>query len=218
MSRTEPFRRFALLLAAAAVLLLGACASVTPPLAGTNPADPYERFNRRIFEFNDRLDRNIVAPLAHGYVAVVPRVARDCMSNAFANLGEIGNFINASLQARPHDMAVDAGRFAVNTTAGVLGCIDIARRWGWERNRQDFGLTFGKWGIPPGPYVVLPFLGPRSLRDAIGEIPDHFTDPANYVTPKIDAYATDVVYFIDHRAQLFEAGSLVDEAALDRYA
>jgi phospholipid-binding lipoprotein MlaA len=206
------------LLAAGVPLLLGACASIAPPLAGTNPVDPYERFNRHIFVFNERLDHAVVAPVAHGYVAIMPRPARDCIGNAFANLGEIGNFVNATLQGRPRDMGIDAGRFAVNSTAGLLGCIDVARRWGWERNRQDFGLTLGKWGVPDGPYFVLPFLGPRSLRDAIGEIPDHFTDPATYVTPVADAYATDVLYFIDRRAQLFDGSALIEEAALDHYA
>lgn len=210
-------RRLAATLACIATLALGACATSIPPGAGSNPADPYERMNRHVAEFNDRLDRNVLAPVARGYVAVVPQAARDCISNVFFNVGEIGNFVNATLQARPRDMAVDAGRFAVNSTAGLLGCIDVAGRFGWERNRQDFGLTFGRWGIPDGPYLVLPLLGPRSLRDAVGEVPDIYTGVTHYITPAAAAYETYAVYLTSRRAQLLDADSLLNDAAMDRY-
>jgi len=146
---------------AAGLLLLaaGGCATV-PPTAGNNPADPYERLNRQVYAFNDHFDRSLAQPVARGYTKVVPRPVRDCVGNVFANVGEVGNFINAALQLRPGDAAADAGRFLVNTTAGLLGCFDVAKGMGMERNRQDFGLTMGKWGLPPGPYLVLPFLGP----------------------------------------------------------
>lgn len=203
-------------LPAALALLLAGCASV-PPHAGENPADPWERANRQVFEFNDRFDRHLLAPVARGYAWAVPQGARNCISNVFYNVGEVGSFINAALQAEGHSMAVDAGRFAANTTVGLLGCFDVAQRWGLERNRQDFGLTLGKWGLEPGPYVVLPFLGPHSLRDAAGEIPDYFTDPVSYVKPAADGYYITAAHFVDRRAQLLDAGSMIDQASFDRY-
>jgi phospholipid-binding lipoprotein MlaA len=203
---------------AAGLLLLaaGGCATV-PPTAGNNPADPYERLNRQVYAFNDHFDRSLAQPVARGYTKVVPRPVRDCVGNVFANVGEVGNFINAALQLRPGDAAADAGRFLVNTTAGLLGCFDVAKGMGMERNRQDFGLTMGKWGLPPGPYLVLPFLGPSSLRDAVGEIPDYYTDPVRFVNPATDYYITYGVRFVDRRAQYLDASNLVDDAALDPY-
>ena len=134
----------------AALLAAGGCASV-PPNAGNNPVDPLERVNRHVYDFNDRFDRAIAQPVARGYVAVVPKLVRNCVGNIFANVGEIGNFVNAALQFQAADAATDAGRLLVNSTVGILGCFDVAKDIGWERNRQDFGLTMGKWGLPPGP-------------------------------------------------------------------
>lgn len=211
-------RRPALLAALVLVLAAaGGCATV-PPDAGQNAADPLERVNRNVYVFNDRFDRAIAQPVARGYVRVVPTPVRNCVSNVFYNVGEIGNFANAALQLRPADAAADAGRFLVNSTAGLLGCFDVAKGMGLERNRQDFGLTLGRWGVPPGPYLVLPFLGPSSLRDTVGEVPDYYTNPTRLVTPKTDYYALYVAHFVDLRAQYLDAGGLVDDAALDPYA
>ena len=195
---------------------LAGCATV-PPNAGSNPADPYERINRHVFAFNDGFDRHLAQPVARGYVWLVPTPVRNCVGNFFANLGEVGNFINAGFQAQVSDAATDAGRFAVNSTVGILGCFDVARRFGWERNRQDFGLTLGKWGLEPGPYVVLPFFGSRSVRDAVGEIPDYFTDPLGYLKPPRSYYALYGTRFVDRRSQFLDTSGLVDDAALDPY-
>ncbi len=200
----------------AACALLGACATV-PPSAGNNPADPYERLNRHVYAFNDGFDRAISKPVAKGYAAVVPEAVRHCVGNFFYNLGEVGNIVNAALQGEATSAATDTGRLLVNSTAGVLGCFDVARLWGWERNRQDFGLTLGKWGLTPGPYLVVPFLGPSSLRDALGELPDFYTDPLGYVRPVKYYYMAYTVRFVDRRAQYLDATKLVDEAALDPY-
>ena len=196
---------------------LAGCATV-PPNAGQTPGDPLERVNRHVYAFNDGFDRAVAQPVARGYVRVVPTPLRNCVANVFYNVGEIGNAVNAALQLRPADFASDAGRFLVNSTAGLLGCFDVARGMGLERNRQDFGLTLGRWGVPPGPYLVLPFLGPSSLRDAVGEVPDYYTDPTRLVTPKTDYYAIYVAHFVDRRAQYLDSGSLIDDAALDPYA
>jgi phospholipid-binding lipoprotein MlaA len=205
------------LLAVTALQAVGGCATV-PAAAGSNPADPYERLNRHVYAFNDGFDRAIARPVARGYTAIIPRPARVCISNIFYNVGEVGNAVNSALQGRPLEVASDVGRLAVNSTAGVLGCFDVARRLGWERNRQYFGLTMGKWGLTPGPYLVLPFLGPSTVRDAVGEVPDYFTDPASYIVSVKTAYAVYGVHFIDKRAQYLDATNLVDDAALDPYA
>jgi phospholipid-binding lipoprotein MlaA len=201
----------------AVLLAAGGCATV-PPGAGSNPVDPLERVNRHIYAFNDGFDRAVARPVARGYVTVVPQFVRNCVGNIFANVGEVGNTINAALQFKPADVATDVGRFFVNSTVGVLGCFDVAKDIGWERNRQDVGLTMGKWGIPDGPYLVLPFFGPRSTRDAFGEIGDAFTDPVSYVTPSTDYWLLYGTRFVDRRAQFLDTSHLVDDAALDSYA
>jgi phospholipid-binding lipoprotein MlaA len=212
-----PRRLLLWLLAGGVLAAVGGCATV-PPNAGNNPADPYERVNRQVYVFNDRFDRGVAQPVARGYAAVVPQPVRNCVGNFFANLGEITNFVNAALQLKAGDAATDVGRLLVNSTAGLLGCFDVAKGIGWERNRQDFGLTMGKWGLPPGPYVVLPFFGPSTIRDAFGEIPDYFTDPVRLIHPKTDYYIVYATRFVDRRSQFLDTSSLLDDAAIDPYA
>jgi len=188
-----------------------------PPNAGSNPVDPYERFNRQVFAFNDRFDRVLVKPAAKGYSAVIPKPLRQCFANFFDNLFELTSMVNATLQGKPKTAASDTGRFLMNSTVGVFGCFDIATHVGLERDKQYFALTMGHWGVGSGPYLVLPFLGPSSVRDAIGEVPDYFTDPISYITPLKEYYLAYSVRFVDKRAQLLDATSLVEEAALDPY-
>ena len=204
------------LCACAIAVLLGGCASV-PPDAGKNPVDPFERVNRQVFAFNDHFDRAIVKPAAKGYTTVIPKPVRACFANVFDNLLELTSMINSTLQGRPKAAGVNAGRFLMNSSVGVLGCFDVATHVGLERNKQYFALTMGHWGIGAGPYLVLPFLGPSSVRDAFGEIPDYFSDPVSYITPLKEYYLAYSVRFVDKRAQLLEATSLVEEAALDPY-
>ena len=200
----------------AIVALLGACASV-PPDAGKNPIDPFERVNRQVFSFNDHFDRALVKPAAKGYTTVIPKPVRACFANFFDNLFELTSMVNSTLQGKPKAAGVNASRFLMNSTVGVLGCFDVATHVGLERNKQYFALTMGHWGIGAGPYLVLPFLGPSSVRDAFGEIPDYFTDPMSYITPVKEYYLAYSVRFVDKRAQLLEATNLVEEAALDPY-
>jgi phospholipid-binding lipoprotein MlaA len=201
---------------AAAALLLSGCASV-PPDAGNNPRDPFERFNRQTFAFNDRFDRYLVKPAAEGYVAVVPAAFRQCIANAFSNVGEIGTAVNDILQAKPAGAGTDTGRLAINTTLGVFGCFDVASRIGLKRRTEDFGLTLARWGLGTGPYLVLPVLGPSNVRDAIGLVPDSYANPISYVKPVKARYFLYGAYLIDRRALLLDATDLIDQAALDRY-
>lgn len=196
---------------------LAGCASV-PPNVGHNPVDPFERLNRQVFAFNDHFDRAIMTPAANGYTAVVPEPARACIGNVFANLFEVTSIVNLALQGRPSETGKGVGRFVANSTIGVLGCFDVAKHLGWERNKQFFALTLGRWGVGPGPYLVLPILGPRSVRDALGEIADYFTDPITYISPAKDAYLAEAGRLVVKRANAMGALALADQAALDRYA
>lgn len=200
----------------ATLVLLGGCASV-PPHAGSNPVDPFERLNRQVYAFNEDFDRAFVKPAAKGYIAGVPKPVRQCVANIFDNLFELTSIVNSALQGKPKAAGTGAGRFLMNSTAGLFGCFDLATHAGLERNKQYFALTMGHWGVPSGPYLVLPFLGPSSVRDAFGEVPDYFTDPISYITPLKEYYLTYAGRFVDKRAQLLDATALVEEAALDPY-
>ncbi len=162
---------------AAAALLLAGCATV-PPGAGSNPRDPWERFNRQVYAFNDHVDRYLLKPVAKGYVAVVPHAFRLCISSGFSNLGEVRNAVNDILQIKPVGAATDTGRLVINSTLGMAGCFDVATKMGLERRTEDFGLTLARWGLGSGPYLVLPVLGPsgrhRSDRpDGAGPLSVH---------------------------------------------
>lgn len=202
---------------AGVALLAGACATI-PPDAGSNPVDPLERMNRHVFEFNDRVDRAVLKPIAQGYVAVVPEPLRGCVSNFFANLGDVSNAANNLLQGKPVEAVSDICRIAINTTVGLLGCFDVASKVGLEKHNEDFGQTLGRWGLGSGAYLVLPLLGPSSVRDAVGRVPDAYVDPANAAGDDVRARNTlFVLGMIDLRARLLDAGRLLDAAALDRY-
>lgn len=130
--------------------------------------DPLEGFNRRMYYFNAKADEYVLLPVVAGYKAVTPDILETGINNFFSNLGEISVFINALLQAKPAVAAETFGRFAVNTTVGVFGFFDVATPIGLDEQNEDFGQTLGVWGIEAGPYLVLPLLGPSSLRDATG--------------------------------------------------
>ena len=209
-SRSFILRFVAILTAAGA---LGGCAS-NP----TNPADPWEPFNRRVWEFNEDVDRVYLKPLAQGYKKVLPAFARRGVGNFFRNLLEPTNIVNDLLQGKFAQAGSDTARFLVNSTFGVLGLFDVATKEGLERHEEDFGQTFAKWGIPSGPYMVLPFIGPSNVRDGIGLLPYYFlTDPrlaAENIETTIVLIGVDV---IDRRAQLLTASRILD-LQLDPYA
>ena len=148
--------------------------------AGPNPDDPYEDFNRQMFAFNEGVDRAIVEPVAHGYRAVTNEPIREGVGNFTSNLGEPLTFVNHVLQGQIPDAGATFGRFVVNTTVGIAGIFDPASAMGMQRTKEDFGQTLGKWGVGPGPYVVLPLLGPSNPRDAFGRGADAALNPLNY--------------------------------------
>lgn len=209
------WRRGCLAGAVAATVLLAGCA--TGPNA--HPQDPLEPLNRTVHQFNEGLDRAVLRPVALAYQEVTPRPVRTGVSNFFNNLQDLWSSVNALLQARPREAVENFMRFNVNTYFGFAGVLDVASEMGMERTSLDFGHTLGRWGVPAGPYLVLPVLGPSSVRDASGRLVDRQGD---WVSQGIDHDATQtsvrLLSVVDTRAGLLRATDLLDEVALDKYS
>jgi phospholipid-binding lipoprotein MlaA len=205
---------FARLAAFTLGLLAGGCA--TSP--DGNPRDPFEGFNRGVTEFNDGIDKAVMRPVATAYKDVVPQVMRTGVSNFFNNLEDAWTAVNGALQLKPRVTAESVMRFSVNTTFGLLGLFDLASEMNIERHREDFGQTLGRWGVPTGPYLVLPFLGPSTVRDALA-LP---VDVKGNAVAGIDDVSTRnsllALGIVDDRARLLGVGALIEEASLDRYS
>ena len=197
-------------------LLAAGCATI-PPDAGKNPTDPWEVYNRNVFEFNERADEYVLTPVAKGYTKVLPEPVRDCIGNIFRNLGDVGNFINNLLQGKAYEATSDICRIAINSTVGLLGCFDVATRVGLTRSNEDFGQTLGRWGVGNGPYFVLPLLGPSTVRDTFGRVADTYADPVTYINGNSYEIAAQAVRIVDVRANLLQATQLLEGAALDKY-
>lgn len=179
--------------------------------------DPWEGFNRKMFAFNDLVDRKLVRPAAKGYRKVVPTGGRRAVGNFFRNLLEPTTIINGLLQGKVDQAVSDLWRFIINSTVGLLGFRDVATHMGLERHDEDFGQTFAVWGLDSGPYLVLPFLGPSTLRDGIGLTPYYFaTDPRLFLDSTAGIVALITLDVIDRRAQLLGA-SRVLQLQLDPY-
>jgi phospholipid-binding lipoprotein MlaA len=198
-------------------LTLVGCATVPP--AERNPRDPWQRMNRGIYKFNDAFDRTIATPVARGYLRVFPQPVRTGLTNFFNNATYPDTIVNALLQGQLKPFARDAGRFVVNTTIGLAGIFDPASHMGLALEDRDFGQTFGKWGIPTGPFLVLPFIGPSDVRDGLGRIPDSYAEPWVYIKNRYWYwdYGSLLVYEITLRASVLP---LTDMAAktYDPYA
>lgn len=188
------------------------CASVmlVPFIAqAASEEDPWESINRPIFRFNDMLDTYALKPLAQGYQAITPQFLEDGIHNMYRNIGDVGNLANDVLQVKPQAAGVDTARLMFNTTFGVLGFFDVGTKMGLQRNDEDFGQTLGYWGVGSGPYVMLPFLGPSTLRDAPSKYVDGYTEPyryMNHIPTRNMAIGMDV---IDTRASLLSTEKLI---------
>ena len=200
-----------LVCAATALVLLSGCAS------NGNPRDPLEPVNRGIYKFNDHADHLLIRPASELYRGLVPAFVRTGVSNFFSNIGDVIVALNNLLQGKVTLAALDASRIVVNTTIGLLGTIDVATELGLEKHNEDFGQTLGRWGFGPGPYLVLPFLGPSSVRDGIGLLGDWTADPMTYVDPVRARNQLYGVFFLSRRTELLETSRLLDVAALDPY-
>ncbi|MGE5713167.1 MAG: VacJ family lipoprotein [Betaproteobacteria bacterium] len=200
------------------LVLVGTGCATLPPNAGQDPRDPWEKVNRNVFAFNEGFDAAVLKPVAELY-AKLPEGLRECFSNAFFNLRGPSTAINNALQGKPEEAVSDVGRFLVNTTFGLVGCFDPATDLGLERHREDFGQTLGVWGFGPGPFVVLPVLGPSSVRDAVGILAvEPFLDLNFYIDYPSLEYSILALRIVNERAELLPADRLIREAALDRYS
>jgi phospholipid-binding lipoprotein MlaA len=205
-----------------AVLLLGVGCTSTPSRI-TEPRDPLEPFNRAVYRFNSDFDKAFLQPAARGYQAITPDPVERGVTNFFGNLADVTSVINNILQFKMSRAGSDVGRLFINSTVGVLGFVDVATNVGLPSYKEDFGQTLGYWGLDSGAFVMLPLLGPSSVRDAFGEAGDIFTDPLFNLDPLFNI-REDHVYWglvalraVDRRAGYLATGEILEEAALDPY-
>ena len=198
----------------AALALASGCATVTGP---PNPKDPWESYNRGMHAFNDKVDTAVLKPVAEGYQEAVPEFAREGVSNFFENLRDVGTGLNNLLQGKFVAGASDLGRFAFNTVVGIGGLWDVATPLGLEKHTEDFGQTLGWWGVPSGPYFVIPLFGPSTARDAPARIVDPQYAWGRYIDPESVGWVLFGLDITRSRANLLQSERILDEAALDRY-
>lgn len=179
--------------------------------------DPYEDWNRGVQTFNDKLDEYALKPVAEGYNTVMPEFADVAVTNFFNNIDDIGVTLNDLLQFKFHQSGLDSARFLVNSTVGVGGLIDVAQKIDLSKHNEDFDQTLGYWGVPTGPYLVLPFFGPSSPRGLTGRIADAAMNPINYVGSAVITLPLNATKIIDTRSDLLGAGNVAKEASVDRY-
>jgi phospholipid-binding lipoprotein MlaA len=212
MKTTLPARIKSTALAIAAAGLLAGCAT------SGNPKDPIEGFNRAMFAFNEGLDSAIIKPVASGYDAVLPSPIKTGVTNFFSNIEDLFIGVNNLLQGKVPEAFSDLGRVVINSTVGLLGVIDFASDAGLEKHDEDFGQTFGRWGVGNGAYVVIPVFGSRTARDTVGLILDSAVDPVGDHKPRGTRNAALVLRLVNKRANLLPADKVVEEAALDKYS
>jgi phospholipid-binding lipoprotein MlaA len=212
--RLRAARILAALIVALTLGALGGCASVAHP----NPRDPWEGFNRRSYEFNEGVDRVVLKPAATWYREKVPPLLRTGVSNFFGNLSDAWSAVNSLLQFRLQDAEENLARFQINTTFGILGIFDVASDLNIDRHREDFGQTLGRWGVPAGPYVVLPLLGPSTLRDTAALPVDYRYDPVRFIKPEVTRDLTATLRVVDTRANLIRVSNVLEEVSLDKYS
>ena len=208
MIRTTKFRQAALALGV--TVMLAGC-------AGPNPRDPYESYNRAMFNFNDTVDTYALKPVATAYKNVTPSFVQTGVNNFFGNLSDAWSAVNNLLQGKGQDGMSDVARFALNSTLGIVGLFDIASEAGLPKHKEDFGQTLGVWGVESGPYLVLPLLGPSTVRDTVALPVDISGDIWRYKDPTNVRNIGTALRVIDTRAGLLDASTLLEDAALDRY-
>ncbi|WP_284615797.1 MlaA family lipoprotein [Aquabacterium humicola] len=212
----------------AALFVLGGCSTVPAQGGGSaaqadaaapsSPADPWERFNRRVFDFNEAVDTAVLKPVAQAYRAVVPEFVRTGVDNMFGNLGDAWSTVNLVLQAKPKAALEMGMRVATNTVFGLFGFLDIGEEIGLSKQSEDFGQTLAVWGVGNGPYVVLPLLGPSTLRDTAALPVDMKASPGNLVFKEVrDQNGATVLQLISTRSRLLSASKVLDDVALDKY-
>ncbi len=206
-----PFTSLRPLLAALLAFALAGCA------VGPDKRDPFENFNRGVMKFNDEVDTAVLKPVATAYQETVPSPARTAVGNVFANLRDAWSMVNSLLQLKVPQAAENFMRVSVNTVFGFYGVLDIASEMGMQRHREDFGQTLGHWGMPSGPYLVMPLLGPSTVRDASAFVVDRRADLVREFDPSSTRNSLYALRIVDTRASLLRTGRLLDEVSLDRY-
>ena len=201
-------------LALAASLLLVGCASA--PTA--NPKDPWESMNRSVASFNDKLDDNVLKPVATGYRNVVPDLIQTGVRNVFNNFADMWSTVNNLLQLKPLNTAESLGRVIVNTVFGIYGIFDVATYIKLERHPEDFGQTLGYWGVPSGPYLVLPLFGPSTLRDGASLPVDFSVSPTQYIDDIPTRNQVFALRLVSKRAELLKSGNMLEQASIDKYS
>lgn len=196
-----------------AMVVLSGCASGP----NANPRDPLEPLNRQVFKFNDTVDKAVLKPVATTYRDVTPRLVRQGVSNFFDNLQDAWSFVNNSLQFKGQAAADSLGRFGINTFIGIGGLFDVATDLGIEKHTKDFGHTLGHWGVAPGPFLMLPLLGPSTLRDTVAMPVDAQGDVVANVSHVPTRNTALAVRAVDTRQGLLSATEMLDHIALDRY-
>ncbi len=207
-------RRLEYAAAALALMLLQGCA--TGPSA--NPADPLEPFNRTVFNFNDGVDRAIIKPVATAYQDVTPELVRRGVTNFFGNISDLWSLVNNVLQFKPAASGETLLRVGINTFWGLGGVLDVASEMKIGKHTMDFGQTMGYWGVASGPYLVLPLLGPSSVRDSIGTLVDMQGNLVNRVDDVPVRNSLIGLRAINTRARLLGVGDVLEQAALDKYS
>ena len=209
------------LIIALSLTVLSGCAT-TPALTNIkNPLrdkDPFESFNRSTSTFNDRFDEYAFQPIAQAYSDILPRFVQTGIGNFFGNINDVWTALNSFMQGNAQDGFSDVMRVSLNSTFGFLGLLDIASEVRIPKHRRDFGQTLGVWGVPAGPYIVLPFLGPSVMRDTFALPIDYYADVWSYYRPVSIRNTGTVIRLVDKRAGYLGTTSLLEEAALDKYA
>jgi len=199
------------------IVLLGGCAT-TPPGAAGAANDPFENWNRKVFAFNDKVDTAVLKPVAETYRDNVPKLVRTGVDNVLGNIYDVWSTANHFLQGKFQTGLEMGMRVLTNTVFGLGGLLDPASEMGLTRRSEDFGQTLGKWGVGTGPYLVLPLLGPSTVRDGVGLIVDRQTAPSSLPDTRTGSYSVLALELVNTRANLLQAGALVDQVALDRYS
>lgn len=198
----------------AAIILAGTAGCAT---TGGDSRDPFEGFNRSMYGFNQTIDEAVLKPVSTAYKENLPEMVQTGVRNFFSNISDIFISVNNLLQGKVVDAASDGMRFAVNTTIGGLGLLDWASEMGLEKHNEDFGQTFGRWGVEDGPYIVWPLLGSSNVRDSVGTVLDIHYDPVGNHKPVTARNAMLATRLVSRRADLLDASRILEEAALDKY-
>ena len=201
-------------------LLIWGCLAMTgcASTSSGNPLDPFEATNRRVDAFNDSVDQAVLRPVAKTYRDYTPDLLQTTVQNFFGNLRDVWSVVNNGLQLKPKETVETGMRVAVNSVVGLYGLLDVGTPLGLQKHPADFGQTLGYWGMPAGPYVVLPLMGPSTVRDAAALLVDSQGDPWGYINPVASRNQGTVLRLVDKRAQYLGLDDRLNEMVLDKYS